>query len=954
MPIERIFLGWDRPVLDTAAEYLITTFTRNGWEVDLSKLLVVTPGARAARNLLGRVIDVCAQRGLACGSPVMMSPGQLPMRAVVAQAFPPASDTARHLAWRTVLATADPAELAPLVPFRPAALGRGAWDLLAETIASLHNELCGEMLTFRDIPHRAAKFAAFTEDSRWTAASLVQNRYVELLKKWSLHDPAWSSMHALRDTSCVPSELGLVLVGAVELGAAARRVAELMRGTHRALIFAPESAADSFDSCGCIRVDRPPLPTDLQPGWVTFVDSTLGQADAAFASIARASSQSPLSSSDVVIGVPDESVIPSLVRRADQIGGVRVRSAAGQPAASTPPGRFLEVVQRLVEGPSLGAILDWARHESVNRWLCQSGNTGTEWWLAALDDHAASSFDDALPDHRSAGPVRKGLDRLACLKAASSANVGAGPGELVGLAEAVLADLRAVFGDVAAQPTVPADRVIVAACLAVRDELAELSRLSENEGAAAGFEFPATIAEVLAHVCGALQNHPIPDEPSADAVELLGWLEIPFDPAPVLVLTGMNEGIVPSRSMADPFLPDGLRNFLGISCDARRVCRDAYLLSTATRCRRSVSLIAARRDAEGAPLLPSRLLMRGETRTVVDRMGAFVGSRPGAARPSLKLTPGGVDGFCRPLEPEAVCVRSMRVTDFGKYLASPYRFYLERVLFLKEAGEPADELDPFAFGTLLHETLKEFGRGPARDETRQPRIEEAVNDAFDEQVANLVGPLSSVPAAVGVQVEFARARLREVARVQAERREEGWRIGYAEWEPEGGELVWESAGGAIGLRGRIDRIDVHESTGRIAILDYKTGDHAGEPAGEHLVGNRWKDFQLPLYRHLASILPEVREALESGKVDLGYFSIPRRAQDVGVLIAEWDRGILADADRAAASVVAAVRAGDFAAIGDAAGDDGARGDGGSLDRLCGVGFMGEFAPLTDDEPEECA
>ena len=77
---------------------------------------------------------------------------------------------------------------------------------------------------------------------------------------------------------------------------------------------------------------------------------------------------------------------------------------------------------------------------------------------------------------------------------------------------------------------------------------------------------------------------------------MLGWLELPLDDAPVLVVTSFNERYVPSLVDADLFLPNRLRQQLGIIDNDRRCARDSYALSTILASRRQVKLIAARRD----------------------------------------------------------------------------------------------------------------------------------------------------------------------------------------------------------------------------------------------------------------------------------------------------------------------------------------------------------------------
>ncbi|MBT3776242.1 MAG: DUF1592 domain-containing protein, partial [Gemmatimonadales bacterium] len=73
-----------------------------------------------------------------------------------------------------------------------------------------------------------------------------------------------------------------------------------------------------------------------------------------------------------------------------------------------------------------------------------------------------------------------------------------------------------------------------------------------------------------------LRDDALPPEPRRDAVELLDWLEVPLDDAPVVMLTGFNEGMLPESVSGHAFLPDALRSRLGLIDNRRRLARDAY------------------------------------------------------------------------------------------------------------------------------------------------------------------------------------------------------------------------------------------------------------------------------------------------------------------------------------------------------------------------------------------
>ena len=76
-------------------------------------------------------------------------------------------------------------------------------------------------------------------------------------------------------------------------------------------------------------------------------------------------------------------------------------------------------------------------------------------------------------------------------------------------------------------------------------------------------EAPEVLAILLAELTGPEMT--IPPDPEDHAVELLGWLELPLDDAPAVILTGVNERILPEALGADPFLPGALRTRLEIS-----------------------------------------------------------------------------------------------------------------------------------------------------------------------------------------------------------------------------------------------------------------------------------------------------------------------------------------------------------------------------------------------------
>jgi len=299
------------------------------------------------------------------------------------------------------------------------------------------------------------------------------------------------------------------------------------------------------------------------------------------------------------------------------------------------------------------------------------------------------------------------------------------------------------------------------------------------------------------------------------------------------------------------------------------------------------------------------------------------------------VRPGDADRFAeRPIAAHDP-VRSMSVTSFGDYIASPYLFYLRHVLKLRERDASARELDAAGFGALIHATLRGLEDDGLGAETDPARLEEALSDMLTAIVQRRFGGRPT--AAVRAQVELARGRLAGVAAWQADRARDGWRILRTEWSPEEGSVWLEVDGDPMVLRGAIDRIDAHESGDRWAVLDYKTAEKPPSMPRNPGVDD-WKDLQLPLYLKLVEPLgPPAR-------VEVGYVSVPKRAESCGLTLAPWSAEDLATAYDRAAEVVRAVRAGLFDEVGEPPVREGV------LAAMCGVGMLEVGGD--DDEPED--
>lgn len=945
--IRRHFLGWDRPALPAAARWLLELPSG----ADLSGVLVVVPGGRAGRLLQAELVAAgreSAERADPLSPPTIVTPGELGA-ALFAHPTPPAGPVARRLAWMAALERAEPEVLGTLLRHPPEQGDRSAQGRLAALFEGWSREVASGGRRLGEVAEVGAAIPDFSDGARWAAAGVIQGLYEDVLGHLGRHDPDLALLDAVADrgTSSVrAAAVGpIVLIGVPELSPLMRRALE--RGADvSSLVFAPESERAAFDACGCVVVEhwaQAEIPiTDAQ---IVMAEGPDSQAAAVLGEIAALDGR--YSAEEILVGVPDSELGPRLVTAGRRVGagaGLEFRPSGGRPWAQSMACGLLRAVGEYARCRSFGALAALVRHPDVEAWLAArvGGGAGVrrragrgETWLGVLDEWAAEGLphSDAI-EWLDAEPSKRRV--LARLRAGVEAMLGpllSGERRAAGEWGAeILGVLARVYEGRRLSRDNPIQNETIAACDVIRELGMDLAR-------APGVPITATEAIGLMLEAGAGCSLPAP--PARRAIEMLGWLELPLDPAPAVIVTGVSEGLIPSRPSVEPMLPERLCELLGLSTARSRLARDAYLLTLLALSRPHTTLISGRRAADNEPLLPSRLLFAASDERAAARLAVYSGLEPGRRPPRVRSRARGLEGAQWPRMPIIECPLpgSLPVTAFRDYLRSPYEFYLRHVLRASAVEDPEPELSPRLFGTLIHQVLAAFAATDAAASDDPGVVRRCLADLLATRAARRVG--KAPRAAIVLQLEVARQRLGLLAEHQARRVAEGWRILHAEWRPEG--AAWlEVDGKPMGLRGSIDRIDRH-ADGSLAILDYKTGDSQQEPDRAHRAGRagerQWVDLQLPLYRHLAAPL------IGDAPVQLGYVLIGASAQGMGLRVAGWDEADLSDADKCAQDVVRAIRNREFD-----------RADKVSEDRvvlaLCGAGWAAPAPEDHEDEPSE--
>ena len=917
-------LPWTSPLPTQAAAWLARGWSGDG-PLDLSDRLVIVPTRQSGRRLREALALHAAARHQAVFPPRVCLPEQL-----VSDDEAGAESTGvatRHealFAWVEVILSVELDSFDELFPVQPAARNFAWAARLARHFLRVQSALAENGLRMADVP--AAAGGPFPELGRWTQLALLERHYDHVLAGLDLIDPQAARIGRAGNAPPPDGVKRMVIVAAPDPHPlAVRFLARCARTIPvEVLVFrsAPDLQADHalFDEWGRPRTEawsNRALEIGKFESRVHLCSDPSAQAGRIIDAIQAAAGASGGGANvDGVlgIGIADPEIAAPL-RNALLRAGRTAFDPEGRSRRSEPLYWLLELLGDLAREPAFATVAALARCPDILRWLENETAGGDRFsparWLCGLDDlntrHlpatlAAAQAHAGTPAYASAFPeLAPGLERIAGLHGLMA--TGAFPS----IAHEPLARIfRARRFDLENDDdarSVESARAWMQACESVGRAARRFPRSSSHDAWEAALE--------------ALGESVRFDPKPADAIELQGWLELLWDDAPHLIVAGLNDGRVPTAIVGDAFLPESLRERLGLKTNAARLARDAYLLQALIAARQAhgrCDLLLGKTSAAGDPLRPSRLLLACDDGTLPSRV-RFLFREIKAARAAV---PWQRAWMLRPVEPLRAITR-MPVTGFRNYLACPFRFYLRHGLRMEPVDPHKAELDARDFGNLCHAAVEAMGNNHSLRETTDAAVlREYLFDALDRRVRAVYG--ADLPLPLVIQLESARQRLARTAEIQAQLHAEGWII-------EEVERPLEFAIGPITVRAKIDRIDLHPESGARRVLDYKTSDKPVSPRSAHLrrisrhenidalpehvrfaTGGEslaWIDLQLPLYLHALGT--------ESGApVSCGYFNLPKAANETAIALwddyaPEWQSAAL----RCAAGIAEAVAAGAF-------------------------------------------
>lgn len=876
MAVERKYLGWEQCFTNRFAGELKQEASAG---VSLDACLVWVPSSRAGRHILNELFNRTGEEVEAFHPPRLTTPAQF--ISTLKSDLPCVAGGLHCLhAWKQVLESGKRSELEPVYPEVPDSQ-RHRWAFAAaRQLMTLRARLAEDGQSFgslaaADLPH---------DRERWGLLGILEARYLEQLRGWGLVDPEVGLAEQLAGGPSAPEPWKRILVGGIlnltrRQEAWLQAQADLGKPVILYLPFPPEEA-ETLDGWGRPRhaswarrvvpqglledrLQRARDPRELTDR-VLALGRTYGEAVDA-----------------LVVGSGDPGTATYLIERS-RLDNPPFYDPRGKPLAETAWGRLLFLLAEWQRGGLLRTLFNLMGDAYVSAWLKKTGLQVKRLQSSLLrleNDRFLRTreqlFDPSLDESGGVAEIRSLVLTLE--------KKGLGRFDPENLPDSIWKLLRTLAGE----GNLPEEELVV--IQGIQEALQELK--ADFTGARS--VSAADIWELLGY---ALENSFHYPEREATERPVSGWLELPWETAPHLVLLGLPDNQVPGPRSVDSFLTPALCQVAGLYGPDEAEAADAARLRILLETRRDggrIDLLLPDRGLDDSPILPSRFLFPAGEEDLLKRIRLLIGERP------LGESPMAVDPVSRiSLDLPDREYGSLSVTAFKAYLASPFHFMLERLFRWQAPKSLPRELDALAFGELAHEVLLGLNtEESAADLIGEKAIQAFLDARLHELALRTFGRAPGV--AIRIQLDALRERLKAAAGIIACERGKGWFPFRAEWKVE------EASGLLIGpfrITGRIDLVERNEESGKYRIIDYKTSDQAESPERTHLTvlnarsagplfpesdftnGNkraRWKDLQLPLY--LEAFRKSFRE-----DASCAYFNLPKAIGETG--IKHWTPG----------------------------------------------------------------
>lgn len=831
-------------------------------------VLLITPTSGAAR----RIVDCLDNPKLQTFVFAQPMQALLPQREDVATAIE------RCLAWANSIRNLPDSKLSILF-----------WKESPQSTAELlkagrnFNGLCDRLAEAGLSPstfHLPEQASGSSDQGRWSVIAALYENYINCLASWSLRDPNDLRLDQIIEPTTPPSRI--VIAGVPDLPCAFQLYAEQVEKhgvSVDVLIWNPRNISEnSFDDWGR------PIPENWKQHQIDLTKEQI---------YINPSSQDEARNA-VQLCIQNKAKLVAVDQKLHSLLAGEILARGHKP--------YLPEGERLIDCEASKLAIGWEDFRKGKDLRCLRHLLELPAFCRAVDTEHALSQSDALIaiDHLLGKTIAATLEAAWQASPMIAKTAPIEQSRMRGKTRRLLGSIRARLG-VSALEMIELAFPNESTRPKSAKRVLEIGRKLENSAALMGWSGRGTGSKLPVQIfTQAIKSEQLQEPAIDEVITLNGWLEAPWLLEAKIVLCGLTEGQLPQSIDGDPFLPDCICPELRLSHNEQRLARDAYLLDAllANRSADDVHLSFSKFNKDGDPNKPSRLLFRTKLEELPSRVQHLTQSNASSRNRPRRQTE-----WRWQLPDEIPPVTRISPTQFESYLACPFRFCLEKVLKYKSAPKAAYEMDAAVFGSLIHNTLENFGReiipmGKAMLNLDESTIRQRVQKLLKQEACLQFGALP-MPA-VQVQLSSAVARLHAFARIQVKCFAEGWIIHDVERKLE----VDSDAPLAIGslqLTGTIDRIEQNVFTGALRVIDYKTFSSLKKPAETHfapashnwmlaaqvevstsrgVAKKTWKNLQLPLYRKILEHWYPKRCA--EHPPEMAYFVLPSDPNESGI------------------------------------------------------------------------
>ena len=831
-------------------------------------VLLITPTSGAAR----RIVDCLDNPKLQTFVFAQPMQALLPQREDVATAIE------RCLAWANSIRNLPDSKLSILF-----------WKESPQSTAELlkagrnFNGLCDRLAEAGLSPstfHLPEQASGSSDQGRWSVIAALYENYINCLASWSLRDPNDLRLDQIIEPTTPPSRI--VIAGVPDLPYAFQLYAEQLEkhGVNvDVLIWNPRNISEnSFDDWGR------PIPENWKQHQIDLTKEQI---------YINPSSQDEARNA-VQLCIQNKAKLVAVDPELHSLLAGEILARGHKP--------YLPEGERLIDCEASKLAIGWEDFRKGKDLRCLRHLLELPAFCRAVDTEHALSQSDALIaiDHLLGKTIAATLEAAWQASPIIAKTAPIEQSRMRGKTRRLLGSIRARLG-VSALEMIELAFPNESTRPKSAKRVLEIGRKLENSAALMGWSGRGTGSKLSVQIfTQAIKSEQLQEPAIDEVITLNGWLEAPWLPEAKIVLCGLTEGQLPQSIDGDPFLPDCICPELHLSHNEQRLARDAYLLDAllANRSADDVHLSFSKFNKDGYPNKPSRLLFRTKLEELPSRVQHLTQSNASSRDRPRRQTE-----WRWQLPDEIPPVTRISPTQFESYLACPFRFCLEKVLKYKSAPKATYEMDAAVFGSLIHNTLENFGReiipmGKAMLNLDESTVRQRVQKLLKQEACLQFGALP-MPA-VQVQLSSAVARLHAFARIQVKCFAEGWIIHDVERKLE----VDSDAPLAIGslqLTGTIDRIEQNVFTGALRVIDYKTFSSLKKPAETHfapashnwmlaaqvevptsrgVAKKTWKNLQLPLYRKILEHWYPERCA--EHPPEMAYFVLPSDPNESGI------------------------------------------------------------------------